>query len=637
MIAEHSSLSLTEEAAFSSFSLWERREKAGLTTWRVDRKQRGWQTLIAMGLGKGVASANSRSSRYSKVWCLRFRGFAFPDHGEDLGELLMHLLTVLVEHLSHPIRMEFLFEHEVGESIFKLASNNPFSWVVLFAFFGLVGSSAVIVNKVALRPQWKKCSWMVMGRPADRLGIGRILLFDSTPLLRFWKRIPALLMDSSVPCLNQRIISLRDEVGRMIEFWKPKELGYECSRKVLRGVGGLVLVLLEEDASSSKSKSHNGLGIASVSIIDRQLPFEYTIASRLTDMMVMALPVFNRNHSAFRSMFEREKLSGTNFNDWFRSLKLVLRVEKKLFVIEQHLPAAPAADLKRKFLRNGMQFMMHIMSNFAGFVRNYNMHNMGKTIGELHALLIKYEKGLPKMAATPQVMAIQGGRIQKANNKSLNAKGKGKGKGKGKDKLVYILKPKNTKPSAKEHPAKDDAYHHCKEVGHWKRNCPVYLAELIKKKKQVGTASSSETAIRILNMVPNKKVDKTPYELWYGKVYNLSYLKVWGCEVLVKRDTPDKLQQRSVKCIFIGYLKKIMGYYFYFPPENKIVVARYAEFLEKNLLSQEVSGRAKELEEIQDKDTSKGYTQTYRVDYEETISPVADIRAIRILIAIAAF
>ncbi|GJR20484.1 retrotransposon protein, putative, ty1-copia subclass [Tanacetum coccineum] len=86
-----------------------------------------------------------------------------------------------------------------------------------------------------------------------------------------------------------------------------------------------------------------------------------------------------------------------------------------------------------------------------------------------------------------------------------------------------------------------------------------------------------ETATRIFNMVSTKKVDKTPYELWYGKVSNLSYLKVWGCETLVKRDTPDKLQQRSVK---------------------------YAEFLEKNLLSQTVSGRAEELEEIQDKDTS---------------------------------
>ncbi|GJS93277.1 retrotransposon protein, putative, ty1-copia subclass [Tanacetum coccineum] len=85
---------------------------------------------------------------------------------------------------------------------------------------------------------------------------------------------------------------------------------------------------------------------------------------------------------------------------------------------------------------------------------------------------------------------------------------------------------------------------------------------------------AQETATCILNMVPTKKVDKTPYELWYGKVPNLSYLK------------------------------ETMGYYFYFPPENKIVVARYVEFLEKNLLSQEVTGRAEELKEIQDKDTS---------------------------------
>ncbi|GJY05654.1 retrotransposon protein, putative, ty1-copia subclass [Tanacetum coccineum] len=34
---------------------------------------------------------------------------------------------------------------------------------------------------------------------------------------------------------------------------------------------------------------------------------------------------------------------------------------------------------------------------------------------------------------------------------------------------------------------------------------------------------------------------------------------------------------------------------------------------------------------------AKGYTQTYKVDYGETFSPVADIRAIRILLAIAAF
>ncbi|GJZ74640.1 retrovirus-related pol polyprotein from transposon TNT 1-94 [Tanacetum coccineum] len=114
-----------------------------------------------------------------------------------------------------------------------------------------------------------------------------------------------------------------------------------------------------------------------------------------------------------------------------------------------------------------------LTKDFAGFVRNYNMHNMGKTIDELHAMLIKYEKGLSKKAETPQVMMIKGGKIQMVKKKSLKAKGKGKANDKGNDKQFYIPKPKNLKPPAKEHPAKDDTCHHCKEVGHWKRNCPV--------------------------------------------------------------------------------------------------------------------------------------------------------------------
>ncbi|GJT02856.1 retrotransposon protein, putative, ty1-copia subclass, partial [Tanacetum coccineum] len=73
-------------------------------------------------------------------------------------------------------------------------------------------------------------------------------------------------------------------------------------------------------------------------------------------------------------------------------------------------------DLSVGLILNGLT------SDFTGFVQNYNMHNMGKTIGELHAMLIVYEKGLPKKAETPQVMMIKGGKIQKANKKSLKAK-----------------------------------------------------------------------------------------------------------------------------------------------------------------------------------------------------------------------
>ncbi|GKE57565.1 retrotransposon protein, putative, ty1-copia subclass [Tanacetum coccineum] len=63
---------------------------------------------------------------------------------------------------------------------------------------------------------------------------------------------------------------------------------------------------------------------------------------------------------------------------------------------------------------------------------------------------------------------------------------------------------------------------------------------------QVERAKALETAARILNMVPTKKVDRKPYEIWHRKAPKLSYLRVWGCEALVKRDTPEKLDSRSI-------------------------------------------------------------------------------------------
>ncbi|GJZ03133.1 hypothetical protein Tco_0521094 [Tanacetum coccineum] len=45
-----------------------------------------------------------------------------------------------------------------------------------------------------------------------------------------------------------------------------------------------------------------------------------------------------------------------------------------------------------------------------------------------------------------------------------------------------------------------------------------------------------ESVTRILNMVPTKKVDRTLYEIWHGKALKLSYLRVWVNKIFVARN-----------------------------------------------------------------------------------------------------
>ncbi|GJV43322.1 retrotransposon protein, putative, ty1-copia subclass [Tanacetum coccineum] len=68
---------------------------------------------------------------------------------------------------------------------------------------------------------------------------------------------------------------------------------------------------------------------------------------------------------------------------------------------------------------------------------------------------------------------------------------RGNNKRKGKSKLAYAPKPKIPPPPKKEDPAKDSVCHHCSDTGHWKRNCPQYLSELLKNKKLPQRASTS--------------------------------------------------------------------------------------------------------------------------------------------------
>ena len=107
-----------------------------------------------------------------------------------------------------------------------------------------------------------------------------------------------------------------------------------------------------------------------------------------------------------------------------------------------------------------------------------------------------------------------------------------------------------------------------------------------------------ETAVFLLNRLPLKAVEKTPYELWTGKRPSLSFLKIWGCEAYVKRQASDNLASKFDKCLFVGYPKETKGYYFYIPSENKVFVSCNGVFLEREFISKRVSGSKKSLEEV---------------------------------------
>ncbi|GJW15985.1 hypothetical protein Tco_0020118, partial [Tanacetum coccineum] len=143
-----------------------------------------------------------------------------------------------------------------------------------------------------------------------------------------------------------------------------------------------------------------------MAIIDRQLPFEYTITSRSTDVIVLkrkciieqTIPPAPAADSVANVLAEWNAVYDA-YNEVLKMKGYVEQLECLGYVLPQ--------DLSVGLILNG------VTSDFSGFVRNYNMHNMGKTIGELHAMLIEYEKGLPKKAEAPQAMAIRSGKIQK--------------------------------------------------------------------------------------------------------------------------------------------------------------------------------------------------------------------------------
>ncbi|GKB86791.1 retrotransposon protein, putative, ty1-copia subclass [Tanacetum coccineum] len=192
------------------------------------------------------------------------------------------------------------------------------------------------------------------------------------------------------------------------------------------------------------------------------------------------------NNSVFRGFLEKQKLSGPNFIDWYRQLRIVLSVMDKLDYLEQPIPPAPvpaqagqqvapealaahAAWVKGSKEIAEIMFMTMepeiqlYLENFCAYkmlqklktlfahqadqellqtVQNYNMHGMGKTVNEFHAMRKLHEQTQPKQTA-PALHVIRAGKVQKKN------------------KRAYHPKPKISPPLKKKNAAKDSICHQC--------------------------------------------------------------------------------------------------------------------------------------------------------------------------------
>src|ERR1044071_7489075 len=196
----------------------------------------------------------------------------------------------------------------------------------------------------------------------------------------------------------------------------------------------------------------------------------------------------NNSASQFslKSILEKDKLNYSNFMDWHDNLKIVLKAENKLYVLEtpvstrvlkmnayvDHL-ARLESPLSDELV--GDIILNSLPKSYDQFIMNYNMNGMEKTLAELHQMLKSAEVNIP--SKTAPVLVIKEGQVKKPNTKKMGNQGKGKS-------------------VANKKPRKDAKCFHSDDTRHWKRNCAKYLAEL-KQAKASGGESSGIYVIEI--------------------------------------------------------------------------------------------------------------------------------------------
>nr|GFA19049.1 hypothetical protein [Tanacetum cinerariifolium] len=297
------------------------------------------------------------------------------------------------------------------------------------------------------------------------------------------------------------------------------------------------------------------------------------------------------NNSVFRGFFEKQKLTGPNFIDWYRQLRIVLSVEDRLNYLKHPIPAAlvlaqfvqqvtPEALAAHAAWVKGSKEIARLMlitmdSKIQQNPENLNAYDEEGQSVSSYVLKIKsyidnlkclgnpvtlglglYEQTLSKNNA-PTLHAIRAGKVQKGNKKHQKPQPqlavRGQNQRKGKNKLAYAPKPKIPPPPKREDPAKDCISHQCGKTSHWKRNCPqnnmVYLSVVSRDGIFEIDFSDSYTNVSSMYDLSNKRA-KSNLEyalLWH---YHLGHISKKRIEKLQNNGLLNSIDFRAFeKCV----------------------------------------------------------------------------------------
>lgn len=109
-------------------------------------------------------------------------------------------------------------------------------------------------------------------------------------------------------------------------------------------------------------------------------------------------------------------------------------------------------------------------------------------------------------------------------------------------------------------------------------------------------ADAIVTSSYIKNRITTRTLpnSKTPYHIWYGKVSNISSIRVFGsmCWYKIPHEKLRKLDDRAHQAMLIGYPKSQPGYKLWDFEKNKVIISRDVTFNEEKCPSFSESSNA---------------------------------------------